>query len=139
MTNWYDEKIEEPLRDIVRILRNNGINTECSCGHEKYIQCQYLLDGDVRTINSLLFNYFHKLGMNEPDFTISVRHQVIKGHQYSSLEVKFPIEQTHLKHLEEKRSHLEEQLAYHEKFVEYFKDRIKQISSDISLEKQETI
>ena len=137
MNTWYSEKIEEPLRDIVRILRNNGINTECSCGHEKYIQCQYLLDGDIYTINSLLFNYFHKLGMNEPSFTISVKHQVIEGHQFSSLEIKFPIEQTHLKHLEEKCSHLEEQLAYHEKFVKYFKERIRQVNGDIALENQE--
>ena len=26
--NWYSEKIEEPLREIVKYLRNNGVNTD---------------------------------------------------------------------------------------------------------------
>jgi len=37
--NFYDE-IEDGVRDWVRRLREAGINTECSCGHEGYIQCQ---------------------------------------------------------------------------------------------------
>ena len=38
--NWYSENIEDQLKDIIKYLRNNGVNTECSCGHELYIQCQ---------------------------------------------------------------------------------------------------
>ena len=34
--------IEEKVRKWVRLLRNAGINTECSCEHEGYIQCQSL-------------------------------------------------------------------------------------------------
>lgn len=134
MNTWYKDKIEEPVRDLVRILRNNGINTECSCGHEKYIQCQYLPEGDVQDIHTLLYDYFHKLGIDEPSFKISVEHNVIKGHPHSSLEINLPIDQPHLKHLEKKRSHLEEQLEHHRKFVKYFEERLKQIADDIELE-----
>jgi len=31
--DWYDS-IEQGVRDIVRALRNKGINTFCSCGHD---------------------------------------------------------------------------------------------------------
>jgi hypothetical protein len=32
MEDWYD-RIEEPLRELVRLLRNEGFNTTCSCDH----------------------------------------------------------------------------------------------------------
>ena len=32
--NWYDENIEEGIRYIVKLLRDNGFNTTCSCEHE---------------------------------------------------------------------------------------------------------
>jgi len=35
--NWYLINIEEPIRDLVRRLRNEGVNTNCSCGHEMWI------------------------------------------------------------------------------------------------------
>lgn len=35
--DWY-EKIEPEVREIVRELRNKGINTICSCGHKMEIQ-----------------------------------------------------------------------------------------------------
>jgi len=131
MNTWYKDRIEEPVRDIVRILRNNGINTECSCGHEKYIQCQYIPEVDVQDIHMLLWNYLHSLGDNDPTFTISVEHKVIKGHQYSSLQIDLPIDEPHLKHLEKKQSHLEEQLEHHKKFVRYFEDELRLLKDDI--------
>ena len=54
MEDWYKENIEAGVRDLVYLLRNNGINTECSCEHEKYIQCQYMTDGSLQIINRLL-------------------------------------------------------------------------------------
>lgn len=59
MGDWYEENIEEPVRDLVMLLRDNGFNTECSCGHEMYIQCQ-LLDVEEleRVINLLIENNF---------------------------------------------------------------------------------
>ena len=38
---FYGE-IEEGVRGWVKLLRNAGLNTECSCHHEGYIQCQSL-------------------------------------------------------------------------------------------------
>lgn len=35
--NWY-QTIESEVRDLVKLLRNNGWNTTCSCGHEMIIQ-----------------------------------------------------------------------------------------------------
>jgi len=37
MKNWYKD-IEKPIKDIVYLLRNNGFNTTCSCGHKMYIE-----------------------------------------------------------------------------------------------------
>jgi hypothetical protein len=35
--DWY-ERIEPEIRELVRLCRNNGFNTTCSCGHEMYIE-----------------------------------------------------------------------------------------------------
>jgi hypothetical protein len=35
--DWYDH-IEPEIRDVVRLLRDNGFNTTCSCGHEMYVE-----------------------------------------------------------------------------------------------------
>lgn len=56
--NWYEENIEEPIRGIVKILRNNGFNTECSCGHEMYIQCQYIPEGSIQRLHELLYERY---------------------------------------------------------------------------------
>ena len=81
--NWY-ECIEEPIRDLVFRLRNNGFNTECSCGHEKYIQCQYILNAEIlrlnRTVACFLSEYKKPL-----NYEINITIKVIDGHQYSSL------------------------------------------------------
>ena len=39
MNHWYDS-IEPEIRDIVRVLRNKGINTFCSCEHDMTIECE---------------------------------------------------------------------------------------------------
>lgn len=36
MQDWY-ETLEPGVREIVRFLRDNGINTDSSCEHEKYV------------------------------------------------------------------------------------------------------
>ena len=80
---WYN-CIEEPIRDLVFLLRNNGFNTESSCGHEKYIQCQYILDGEFMELNKLIscYLYEHKMPLN---YRIELTIAVINGHQYPSL------------------------------------------------------
>lgn len=89
MTDWYKENIEEPLQDIVKYLRDNGINTECSCGHEMYIQCQYSPDGEFKRLHDLVYNYLHGKGV-AINYTIVLTHEVRDGHCYTSLDLKFP-------------------------------------------------
>ena len=47
--------LEEPIREVVRLLRNCGVNTTCSCGHEMYIEIELgnHLD-EVETIATVL-------------------------------------------------------------------------------------
>lgn len=87
--DWYEEYIEEPIRDIVRYLRNNGVNTECSCGDDMYVQCQYILDGSLERIHSLVYNYLHEKGV-PINFTIEVHHRVLEGHSYNAIEIRLP-------------------------------------------------
>jgi hypothetical protein len=56
--NWYKEVIEEPIRDLVKLLRDNGFNTTCSCGHEMYVECQYIPDGVLERLHQLLFEKY---------------------------------------------------------------------------------
>ncbi len=88
--NWYEEWIEQPIRDVVKLLRDNGFNTECSCGHEMYVQCQYLMDGDIHRLHQLIWHYLHNVG-KPIDFEIAVLVRVMDGHAYSSLNVEFGI------------------------------------------------
>ena len=60
MDNWYD-RIEEPVRELVSLLRNNGFNTFCSCGHEKYIQIEYYsFEEEIRRLYNLLWDSGYK-------------------------------------------------------------------------------
>ncbi len=34
MADWYESHIDANIRELVRLLRNNGWNTNSSCGHE---------------------------------------------------------------------------------------------------------
>lgn len=85
--NWYDDNIEEPVRSLVKLLRDNGFNTECSCGHEMYVQCQYILDGQIVELHRLLCNSGYL------NYEINVKIEVVDGHQYSHLDVKLPKDQ----------------------------------------------
>ena len=87
---WYNEMIEDPLKEIVHLLRNNGVNTECSCGHQGYIQCQYIIGDDIKKVHELLFNYLHSNNL-PVDYTINVKISVMNGHQYPSMEIVFPL------------------------------------------------
>jgi len=70
--SWYD-KIEPPIRDVVKLLRENGFNTESSCGHDMYVQCQYAPDGEIQRLHYLLSSAGFK------NYNIIVTHQVIGG------------------------------------------------------------
>lgn len=57
---WY-KCIEEPVRELVKKLRNNGINTFCSCGHAMWIQCETT---DPSTELDTIYNVMHELGID---------------------------------------------------------------------------
>jgi len=100
MGGWYEHCIEEPVRDVVRLLRDHGFNTDCSCGHKMYIQCQFSLDGELERLHNLLYCYFAE--RKEPiDYEIIVRHKVVDGYSYTSLDVQLPIEYEEVCSLEE--------------------------------------
>jgi hypothetical protein len=83
--DWYEEYIEEPIRDLVKLLRDNGFNTQCSCGHKMYVECQYPMGegGEMFRLDQLLYNKGYR------DYEISMvlkrRDGYISG---SSLEIK---------------------------------------------------
>jgi len=93
--SWYKMNIEPPLQDLVKQLRNEGVNTECSCGHNMYIQCQYILDGQIQIIHKTVWDYLAMnkgvFGYDEVDFDIVVKHKVRNGHSYTSLDISFPV------------------------------------------------
>lgn len=58
-SDWYDT-IEPEIRHIVKLLRDNGFNTECSCGHEMYVQIQPVHEGFIQQLDYCLFNAGHR-------------------------------------------------------------------------------
>ena len=73
--DWYEENIELEVRDIVRALRNEGINTTASCGHEMWIEANVTcIREDLRAIKTVLLE--KKLCF---DLTL-------KSHKYSDKE-----------------------------------------------------
>jgi hypothetical protein len=85
--DWYSEKIEEPLREIVKYLRNNGINTECSCGHDLYIQCQYFPDNDIKDLYDLIYHWLSE-HQEKINFKIKIEISVIEGIPYPTMEIR---------------------------------------------------
>lgn len=85
--DWYEENIEEPVRPLVRLLRNEGFNTECSCGHEMYVQCSYSTDAEIMRLDNLLFHH----GLRDYNILISVeRHN---GHLHTTMDIRITQEE----------------------------------------------
>lgn len=53
--DWYEANIEPEIREFVKLLRDNGFNTTCSCGHKMYVECGYIPDGEVQRLHNLLY------------------------------------------------------------------------------------
>lgn len=79
--DWYNKYIEEPVRDLVRLLRDNGFNTECSCGHEMYVQCQIIPDGELQRLHNLLYEHYKS-------YKIKILLECIDGTWYSTVNIK---------------------------------------------------
>ena len=78
--DWYINNIEEPVRDIVRALRNNGVNTECSCGHDMTIQCQ-TIDPTTELLN--IRTVFMMLGVTK--YRLELIREVIDDQYFDSI------------------------------------------------------
>ncbi len=83
LPEWY-QCIEKPVRKIVYALRNHGINTECSCGHEMYVQ---FLTCDPTTTLRDIYNALAGLGIS--DYTVAFNRDVMAGHIYEHGEIRF--------------------------------------------------
>lgn len=81
MDNWYN-CIEPKIKPLVKLLRDNGFNTECSCEHEMYVQCSMLQDGELYRLDRLLFNN------NFQNYIIISEIKRIKGHSYTSIRIE---------------------------------------------------
>ena len=82
--NWY-LNIEEPIREIVKTLRDNGINTFCSCGHGMWVQCEtYDPSDELKTI----YNVMHEIGINK--YRVILVDDVVEGFPYKHIEIQFP-------------------------------------------------
>ena len=51
--NLYDD-IEEPVRGLVKLLRDNGFNTTSSCGHKQWVQMEWYIHQDINRLCKLL-------------------------------------------------------------------------------------
>ena len=86
MTTWYEENIEEPIRPLVKLLRDNGFNTTTSCGHipKPYVQMDWPSDDDITKLYVLL------IGNGFKNFQIVAYWSKFDDQQDSRmLEVKF--------------------------------------------------
>ena len=75
MVNDFYSEIEEPIRDLVKYLRDNGINTICSCGDDMTIQAEMSPDGWLGVLHKLVFNYLTEHDI-EPNYVIEARIEV---------------------------------------------------------------
>jgi hypothetical protein len=82
--DWYLINIEEPVRDIVMALRNNGVNTTCSCGHEMYIECEYYEDEELQNIYCALI----ELGFDK--YRVEIMDDVNDGNRHTYLTIMLP-------------------------------------------------
>lgn len=56
MANWYNG-IEPKVRKVVRLLRDNGWNTTCSCGHGMWIEFDFSTAHDLELLRLLLLDH----------------------------------------------------------------------------------
>ena len=82
-TNFYLQ-LEPAIRPVVWALRENGINTTCSCGHEMYVECE---SWDPTNEFNTIYNVLYEMGYRE--FTIELKWEVHKmGDIFRGLIIK---------------------------------------------------
>jgi len=83
-SDWYERKIEEPIRSVVKLLRDNGFNTVFSCGHEMYCESEYYGEDLTRLSDLLSENGYSQ-------FEIIVRTGINKkGCKYARFRIWLP-------------------------------------------------
>ena len=80
---WYEEFIEEGIREEVRLLRNNGFNTVSSCEHEMVVHCDYDLEGKLWRLHKTLTDAGYR------NYEITVAIVVVELRPYSHITIKF--------------------------------------------------
>jgi len=60
--DWYERMIEKPMRTLVKLLRENGFNTYCSCGHypNPYVRIEWYDDNNISDLWLLLADNGYK-------------------------------------------------------------------------------
>jgi hypothetical protein len=86
--DWYNDNVEEPIREVVKLLRDNGFNTECSCGHDMYVQCQFIPDGELQELHKLLYNYLFSKSL-PITYEIKTEISVVEGNVTTSMMIHF--------------------------------------------------
>ena len=79
MNSEFYNAIEEPVRELVRRLRDSGINTTCSCGHEMYVQVDLVSDGFLHTIHRTVYDWLVESNTEEPEYQIDIHMVVRRG------------------------------------------------------------
>jgi hypothetical protein len=84
-TEFY-HNLDEGMAGVIFILRNYGINTTCSCGHEGYIQCDSFTDySSEMDIENALYV------ANCLPYTLNWhKDRQVGGSQHSFLEIRSP-------------------------------------------------
>jgi len=54
MSDWHEENIEAGIREVVRLLRNNGINTTQSCHHAMVIEAESYENNEASKVYNFL-------------------------------------------------------------------------------------
>lgn len=52
--DWYELMIEEEIRPVVRLLRDNGFNTVYSCGHAMVVEMHWYDNAELTHLYNLL-------------------------------------------------------------------------------------
>lgn len=73
-------KLEEPLKDLVLLLRDKGFNTYCSCSHlpHPYIQMEWYCDEDVTKLYKLLVENHYKKFIIKARWDINLNSRVLE-------------------------------------------------------------
>lgn len=76
--DWYEENIEQGIRPLVRLLRDNGFNTYDSCEDSMHVSCELYDSSQIDELYNLLkSNNYQKFKISETYYQNSLG-QLIK-------------------------------------------------------------